>query len=93
MTEVKSIRRSLAYFGPNSRHSEEAVGRPRAEIWCEMYQIVRREQFSDTTFLWDVKAPDVAASAEPGHFVMLRLYDGASAFRSPSPTTTATRAS
>ncbi|ACE99304.1 glutamate synthase (NADPH), homotetrameric [Rhodopseudomonas palustris TIE-1] len=42
-----------------------------------MYRIVRREQFSDATFLWDVEAPDIAASAEPGHFVMLRLYDGA----------------
>ncbi len=38
-----------------------------------MYKIVRREAFSDTTFLWDVHAPDVAKAAEPGHFVMLRL--------------------
>ena len=41
-----------------------------------MYTITRRETFSDTTFLWDVKAPDVAKSAEPGHFVMLRLHEG-----------------
>ena len=41
-----------------------------------MYRITRREAFSDTTFLWDVEAPDVAQSAEPGHFVMLRLHDG-----------------
>lgn len=41
-----------------------------------MYPIVRREAFSDTTFLWEVHAPDVANSALPGHFVMLRLYDG-----------------
>jgi homotetrameric NADPH-dependent glutamate synthase len=41
-----------------------------------MYRITRREAFSDTTFLWDVEAPDVATSAEPGHFVMLRLHDG-----------------
>jgi len=41
-----------------------------------MYTISRREAFSDTTFLWDVEAPDVAKSAEPGHFVMLRLHDG-----------------
>jgi homotetrameric NADPH-dependent glutamate synthase len=41
-----------------------------------MYQIVRRESFSDVTFLWDVMAPDVAKSAQPGHFVMLRLYEG-----------------
>ncbi|MBI5163985.1 MAG: 2-polyprenylphenol hydroxylase, partial [Magnetospirillum sp.] len=41
-----------------------------------MYQIVRCEQFSDVTFLWEVLAPDVAKSAQPGHFVMLRLYEG-----------------
>jgi homotetrameric NADPH-dependent glutamate synthase len=41
-----------------------------------MYTIARRESFSDTTFLWDVMAPDVAKSAEPGHFVMLRLHEG-----------------
>ncbi|MFN9212136.1 MAG: hypothetical protein ACK6DI_14910 [Betaproteobacteria bacterium] len=42
-----------------------------------MYPIVRREAFSETTFLWDVLAPDVAASAQAGHFVMVRLHDGA----------------
>jgi glutamate synthase (NADPH/NADH) small chain len=42
-----------------------------------MYKIVRHEAFSDTTFLWEVEAPDVAASAQPGHFVMLRLREGA----------------
>ena len=41
-----------------------------------MYAIVRREAFSDTTFLWEVEAPDVAKSAAPGHFVMLRLHEG-----------------
>ena len=41
-----------------------------------MYKIVRREAFSDTTFLWEVEAPDVAAAAQPGHFVMVRLHDG-----------------
>jgi homotetrameric NADPH-dependent glutamate synthase len=41
-----------------------------------MYTIVRREAFSDTTFLWEVLAPDVARAAEPGHFVMLRLHEG-----------------
>jgi homotetrameric NADPH-dependent glutamate synthase len=41
-----------------------------------MYKIIRREAFSETTFLWEVAAPDVARSAEPGHFVMLRLHDG-----------------
>jgi homotetrameric NADPH-dependent glutamate synthase len=41
-----------------------------------MYKIVRREVFSDTTFLWEVEAPDVARSAQPGHFVMVRLHEG-----------------
>ncbi len=41
-----------------------------------MYQIVKREQFSDVTFLWDVHAPDVAKVAQPGHFVMVRLKEG-----------------
>jgi glutamate synthase (NADPH) small chain len=40
------------------------------------YKIVRHEAFSDVTFLWEVEAPDVAASAQPGHFVMLRLHEG-----------------
>lgn len=41
-----------------------------------MYTIIRREAFSDTTFLWEVLAPDVAKSAEPGHFVMVRMHQG-----------------
>ena len=48
----------------------------RQEARQGMYQIVRHQAFSDTTFLWDVLAPDVAQAAEPGHFVMLRLYEG-----------------
>jgi homotetrameric NADPH-dependent glutamate synthase len=38
-----------------------------------MFRIIRREQFSEQTFLWEVDAPDVAQAAQPGHFVMLRL--------------------
>jgi glutamate synthase (NADPH) small chain len=38
-----------------------------------MYQIVRREQFGPVTFLWEVHAPEVAKSCQPGHFVMLRI--------------------
>lgn len=41
-----------------------------------MYTIVRREQFSESTFLWEVEAPDVASSSQPGHFVMVRLHEG-----------------
>ncbi|HAP77014.1 MAG TPA: NAD-binding oxidoreductase, partial [Acidimicrobiaceae bacterium] len=42
-----------------------------------MYRIVRREALTPTTFLWDVDAPDVAAAAHAGQFVMVRLHDGA----------------
>ncbi|MBS1110473.1 MAG: glutamate synthase homotetrameric, partial [Anaeromyxobacteraceae bacterium] len=42
-----------------------------------MYKIVRHQAFSPTTFLWEVEAPDVAKSAQAGHFVMLRLHEGA----------------
>jgi len=41
-----------------------------------MYKIVRHQAFSPTTFLWEVEAPDVAQSAQAGHFVMLRLHEG-----------------
>ncbi|HET6439082.1 MAG TPA: NADPH-dependent glutamate synthase [Anaeromyxobacter sp.] len=41
-----------------------------------MHRILRREAFSDTTFLWEVEAPEVAAAAQPGHFVMVRLHEG-----------------
>jgi len=41
-----------------------------------VYTIVRRQQFSETNFLWEVEAPDVASSAQPGQFVMVRLHEG-----------------
>ena len=41
-----------------------------------MYKIVDQQVFSPVTFLWEVEAPDVAAAAQPGHFIMLRLNEG-----------------
>jgi glutamate synthase (NADPH) small chain len=38
-----------------------------------VFLITRRKQFGPVTFLWDVKAPDVARAARPGHFVMARI--------------------
>src|ERR1035438_1832367 len=38
-----------------------------------VFLITRRKQFRPTTFLWDVKAPDVARAARPGHFIMARI--------------------
>ena len=40
-----------------------------------MYRILRREQLTPTTFLWDVEAPDVARAARAGHFVIVRIHD------------------
>jgi NAD(P)H-flavin reductase len=37
-----------------------------------MFRIVKREQFSPVTFLWEVMAPDIARAAQPGHFVIVR---------------------
>ncbi|MDO8362111.1 MAG: NADPH-dependent glutamate synthase [Actinomycetota bacterium] len=42
-----------------------------------MFRISRREELSHSTFLWEVEASDVAASARPGQFVMVRLHEGA----------------
>ena len=42
-----------------------------------MYRIARRQELSPSTFLWDVEAPDIAGSAQPGQFVMVRLHEGA----------------
>lgn len=38
-----------------------------------MYRIERRQQLGPSTFLWEVRAPDVARAARPGHFVMVRI--------------------
>ena len=38
-----------------------------------MYQVIKREQFGPVTFLWEVVAPEVAKSCQPGHFVMVRI--------------------
>ncbi|MBI5143418.1 MAG: sulfide/dihydroorotate dehydrogenase-like FAD/NAD-binding protein [Nitrospirae bacterium] len=41
-----------------------------------MYEIVRREDFSDTTFLIEVKRPMLAKAAMPGQFVIVRSHTG-----------------
>ena len=41
-----------------------------------MFKIIKREQFSDVTYLWEVEAPDVARAAQPGHFVIVRHGKG-----------------
>jgi homotetrameric NADPH-dependent glutamate synthase len=42
-----------------------------------VYTIRRREALTPSTFLWEVEAPDVARAARPGHFVIVRLHEGA----------------
>ncbi len=41
-----------------------------------MPRIVTRRQLTPSTFLWELDAPDVAAAAHAGQFVMVRLHDG-----------------
>ncbi len=41
-----------------------------------MFQIIRHEQFSPVTFLWEILAPDLAKASEPGQFVMVRIREG-----------------
>lgn len=37
-----------------------------------MPRILKREQFSPVTFLWEIEAPDIARAARPGHFVIVK---------------------
>jgi NAD(P)H-flavin reductase len=41
-----------------------------------MFPILKREQFSPVTYMWEVEAPDVARAARPGHFVIVRHGEG-----------------
>jgi NADPH-dependent glutamate synthase beta subunit-like oxidoreductase len=38
-----------------------------------VFLITGGNQFGPQTFLWDVKAPDVARATRPGHFIMARI--------------------
>ncbi|MBF0321130.1 MAG: hypothetical protein HQL01_15150, partial [Nitrospirae bacterium] len=42
-----------------------------------MYEITRIEILSPTTFLWDVRAPEIARAARPGQFVIVRCNETA----------------
>lgn len=42
-----------------------------------MYKILKKEVLSETTFLWEVEAPDIAKAARPGQFLIVRLREGA----------------
>ncbi len=36
-----------------------------------MYKIVKKQNFSPVTFLWEIEAPDVAKASKPGQFVIV----------------------
>jgi len=40
-----------------------------------VYRIVKREEYSPVTFMWEIEAPDVAQAVEPGHFVIVKHTD------------------
>ncbi|MBF0458722.1 MAG: sulfide/dihydroorotate dehydrogenase-like FAD/NAD-binding protein [Nitrospirae bacterium] len=42
-----------------------------------MFEIVRIENFSPSTFLWEVRAPEIAHAARPGQFVIVRCDEKA----------------
>jgi sulfide dehydrogenase subunit beta len=37
-----------------------------------MFRIIKRERFSEVTYLWELEAPKIAKAAQPGHFVIVR---------------------
>ena len=37
-----------------------------------MFKILKREQYSDVTYMWELEAPEIARAAQPGHFVIVR---------------------
>ncbi len=41
-----------------------------------MFKILKRQQFSDVTYLWELDVPDIARAAQPGHFVIVRHGKG-----------------
>jgi NAD(P)H-flavin reductase len=41
-----------------------------------MFRILRRQALSDSTFLWELQAEEIARAARSGQFVIVRLRDG-----------------
>jgi glutamate synthase (NADPH/NADH) small chain len=37
-----------------------------------MFKILKREQFSPVTYMWELEAPEIAKAVQPGHFVIIR---------------------
>ena len=53
-----------------------------------IFEIVAREDFSDATYLLEIRHPRMAKAARPGQFVIVMAQRTASASRSRSPTST-----
>lgn len=41
-----------------------------------MSKIIKREQYSPVTYMWELEAPEIAKAAMPGHFVIIRHGKG-----------------
>jgi NAD(P)H-flavin reductase len=48
---------------------------PDLEVRMPDFEIVRREDFSDTTYLLEVRHPLLARAARPGQFVIVMLHE------------------
>ena len=46
------------------------------QAYKELAEIIRRDQVAEDIYRFTVKAPDIAAAAEPGQFVMVRTVEG-----------------
>ena len=46
------------------------------QAYKELAEIILREQVAEDIYRFTVKAPDIAAAAEPGQFVMVRTVEG-----------------
>ena len=40
-----------------------------------MNKILKKEKLAENIYSFDIKAPEIAKKAKPGHFIMLRLSE------------------
>jgi len=46
------------------------------QFYKELAEIIRKEQVTEDTYRFTVKAPDIASASRPGQFVMVRTGEG-----------------
>lgn len=56
-----------------------------------MYRILKAEMLADKIYLMDVEAPRIAKACQPGEFVIVKMDDRGSVFRSRSVIITVTK--